>query len=47
MMMLGSTPSGDAYTFKELRGMMEESGFRDAEYHALPMSAETLVTATK
>ena len=47
MMMLGSTPYGDAYTFKELRGMLEESGFRDAEQHALPMSPEALVTGKK
>jgi 2-polyprenyl-3-methyl-5-hydroxy-6-metoxy-1,4-benzoquinol methylase len=47
MMMLGSTPSGDAYTFPELRGMLEESGFRGAAQHALPMSPETLVVASK
>lgn len=47
MMMLGSTPSGDAYTFKDLRSMLAEAGFRDAAQHALPMSPEMLVTATK
>jgi 2-polyprenyl-3-methyl-5-hydroxy-6-metoxy-1,4-benzoquinol methylase len=47
MMMLGSTPSGDAYTFDQLRGMLENAGFRNVAQHALPMSPETLVTATK
>jgi 2-polyprenyl-3-methyl-5-hydroxy-6-metoxy-1,4-benzoquinol methylase len=47
MMMLGSTPSGDAYTFNELRGMLEEAGFRSVEQQPLPMSPETLVAASK
>lgn len=47
MMMLGSTSSGDAHTFKELRGMLEEAGFKDEEQHALPMTSEVLVTAEK
>jgi len=47
MMMLGGTPAGDAYTFNELRGMLGQAGFRGAEQHALPMSPETAVTATK
>jgi 2-polyprenyl-3-methyl-5-hydroxy-6-metoxy-1,4-benzoquinol methylase len=47
MMMLGSTPSGDAYTFTELRGMLEEAGFKGVAQHAIPMSPETLVAASK
>ena len=47
MMMLGSTPSGDAYTFAELRGMLEQAGFSAAAQTALPMSPETLVTARR
>jgi 2-polyprenyl-3-methyl-5-hydroxy-6-metoxy-1,4-benzoquinol methylase len=47
MIMLGSTPSGDAYTFAELRSMLEEAGFSRVEQKAIPMSPETLVSATK
>jgi len=36
MMMLGSTPSGDAYTFRELAGMMQNAGFDRNELHQLP-----------
>lgn len=47
MMMLGSTPAGDAYTFAELRTMLEQAGFSAAAETALPMSPETLVTARR
>jgi 2-polyprenyl-3-methyl-5-hydroxy-6-metoxy-1,4-benzoquinol methylase len=47
LVMLGGTPAGDAYTFRELRGMLEEAGFRDAAQWPLPMSPQTLVTARK
>src|SRR6185295_20161340 len=36
MMMLGSTPSGDAYTFAELDTMMQNAGFDRNELHELP-----------
>ncbi len=35
LMMLGSTPAGDAYTFPELEGMLSEAGFRDNRMHRL------------
>lgn len=46
LVMLATTPSGDAYTFRELRGMLDEAGFRDATEHKL-QGPETVVTATK
>jgi ubiquinone/menaquinone biosynthesis C-methylase UbiE len=44
MMMLGGTPYGDAYTFDQLRHMLESAGFVDVAQTPLPMSPETLVT---
>jgi SAM-dependent methyltransferase len=46
MMMLAGTPSGDAYTFAQLRGMAEDAGFKAVSAHAL-MTPETVVVATK
>ena len=46
LVMLGSTPEGDAYTFSEYRRMLGEAGFRNAELHALPPTAESAVIAT-
>jgi precorrin-6B methylase 2 len=45
LVMLGTTPEGDAYTFAEYRQMLAESGFRDATLHPLPPSAECAVIA--
>jgi 2-polyprenyl-3-methyl-5-hydroxy-6-metoxy-1,4-benzoquinol methylase len=42
MMMLGSTPAGDAYTFRELEQMCTDAGFRDCRGQSLgglPISA--------
>jgi SAM-dependent methyltransferase len=42
MMMLGSTPAGDAYTFPELEAMLREGGFRQSHVHplhGLPLTA--------
>lgn len=36
LMMLASTPSGDAYTFSELEAMFKNAGFARSELHALP-----------
>lgn len=47
LVMLGGTPAGDAYTFRELRGMLEEAGFRDVAQAPLPPSPQTLVIGTK
>ncbi len=44
--MLASTPSGDTYTFAELRGMLAESGFTDATAHPLA-GPQTVVVATR
>jgi len=41
--MLGSTPSGDAYTLKELTAMYEEAGFHTVTGHPIPMSPQTVV----
>ncbi|HEY5055285.1 MAG TPA: class I SAM-dependent methyltransferase [Acidobacteriaceae bacterium] len=43
MTMLGTTPSGDAYTFNELKAMYESAGFRDVTMHPIPMSPQTAV----
>ncbi len=47
LVMLGTTPEGDAYTFAEYRQMLTDAGFRDAESHPLPPTAESAVIATK
>ncbi|HEY6119161.1 MAG TPA: class I SAM-dependent methyltransferase, partial [Pyrinomonadaceae bacterium] len=36
VMMLGSTPAGDAYTFSELERMARNAGFSRSELHPLP-----------
>ncbi len=46
LIMLGTTPEGDAYTFTEYQQMLAESGFSDASQHALPPTAESAVIAT-
>ncbi len=46
MMMLASTPAGDAYTFAELQSMAREAGFKSVTSHALP-TPETVVIAVK
>ncbi|HEX8921305.1 MAG TPA: class I SAM-dependent methyltransferase [Pyrinomonadaceae bacterium] len=47
MMMLGSTPSGDAYTFAELEQMFRNAGFTKSEIHQLPASPQQLVVSSK
>jgi 2-polyprenyl-3-methyl-5-hydroxy-6-metoxy-1,4-benzoquinol methylase len=47
MMMLGSTPSGDAYTFPELEGMLANAGFPRSELHELPPSIQRAVISEK
>jgi ubiquinone/menaquinone biosynthesis C-methylase UbiE len=46
LVMLGTTPEGDAYTFAEYRQMLSDAGFRDATLHPLPPTAESVVIAT-
>jgi 2-polyprenyl-3-methyl-5-hydroxy-6-metoxy-1,4-benzoquinol methylase len=47
LMMLGSTPSGDAYTFKELDQMFHNAGFASSELHALPPTFQSVVISRK
>ena len=47
MMMLGSTESGDAYTFAEYTKMFAKAGFAGSEAHALQKSPGTLIVSTK
>lgn len=47
MMMLGSTPAGDAYTFSELERMFANAGFSRSEIHQLPPTIEQLVISHK
>ncbi|MES2923214.1 MAG: methyltransferase [Verrucomicrobiota bacterium] len=46
LVMLGTTPEGDAYTFAEFRQMLTDAGFRDMALHPLPPTAESAVIAT-
>lgn len=45
LVMLGTTPEGDAYTFGEYQQMLAEAGFRDASLHPLPPTAQSAVIA--
>jgi 2-polyprenyl-3-methyl-5-hydroxy-6-metoxy-1,4-benzoquinol methylase len=47
IMMLGSTPAGDAYTFAELETMFRNAGFARSELHELPPSIERVVISHK
>ena len=47
LVMLGSTPEGDAYTFAEYQEMLREAGFAHADFHPLPPTAQSLVLAEK
>jgi 2-polyprenyl-3-methyl-5-hydroxy-6-metoxy-1,4-benzoquinol methylase len=47
VMMLGSTPSGDAYTFPELERMFRNAGFVRSELHELPPSIQRAVISQK
>ncbi|MGA3187371.1 MAG: class I SAM-dependent methyltransferase [Bryobacteraceae bacterium] len=47
MQMLGSTPSGDAYTLAEYRKMFEKAGFVSSEAHVLQKSPGTLIVSGK
>ena len=46
LVMLGTTPEGDAYTFAEFQKMLDEAGFHNAALHALPPTPESAVIAT-
>ena len=47
MIMLASTPSGDAYTFAELERMAANAGFSKSTVHPLPPTAQTAVISQK
>ncbi len=47
MMMLGTTPSGDTYTFVELERMFGNAGFKHSEFHPLPPSPQQVVISYK
>lgn len=47
MMMLGSTPSGDAYTFAEFDRMFKNAGFKSSELRELPGSPQKLIISHK
>jgi 2-polyprenyl-3-methyl-5-hydroxy-6-metoxy-1,4-benzoquinol methylase len=47
VMMLGSTPSGDAYTFSELERMFANAGFARSEIHELPPTIQQAVISQK
>jgi ubiquinone/menaquinone biosynthesis C-methylase UbiE len=44
LMMLGSTASGDAYTFSELDRMFRNAGFSSSQAHALPGPEKVIVS---
>lgn len=45
LVMLGTTPEGDAYTFGEYQQMLAEAGFSNPEVHPLPPTVQSAVTA--
>jgi precorrin-6B methylase 2 len=47
LMMLGTTPSGDAYTFSEYQRMFSSAGFGRTELHPLPPTLQQAVVAYK
>jgi SAM-dependent methyltransferase len=47
VMMLASTPAGDAYTFRDLERMCAASGFSRSEIHPVPASVESAVISYK
>lgn len=47
LVMLGSTPSGDAYTFAELERMATGAGFSHSEIHPLPPTFQQIVVSAK
>jgi 2-polyprenyl-3-methyl-5-hydroxy-6-metoxy-1,4-benzoquinol methylase len=47
LVMLGTTPEGDAYTFAEYRAMLLDAGFHNASLYPLEPTAESAVIAMK
>jgi hypothetical protein len=44
--MLGTTPSGDAYTFREYERMFKNAGFARNELHELPATVQRAVISS-
>lgn len=47
MIMLGSTPSGDAYTFSEYQRMFGNAGFASSALRALPPTLQSVIVSSK
>ncbi len=47
LIMLATTPEGDAYTLKEYHQMFRNAGFSKTEQHALPGSMEQVLVSYK
>lgn len=47
LVMLATTPAGDAYTFHELDAMFKNAGFGNSEIHAVPNSKEHVIVTHK
>ncbi len=47
LIMLATTPEGDAYTFKEYEQMFRTAGFSRTELHSLPGSVEQMLVSSK
>ena len=47
MMMLGTTPEGDVYTFEEIKQMFSNCGFKNSELHSLSPVLEKAVISYK
>jgi ubiquinone/menaquinone biosynthesis C-methylase UbiE len=47
MMMLGTTPAGDAYTFAEYQEMFRNAGFASSELHLLAKAPQSVILSRK
>jgi predicted nicotinamide N-methyase len=47
LVMLATTPAGDAYTFQELNRMFNNAGFGNSDIHAVPNSKEHVIITRK
>ncbi len=47
MMMLGTTPAGDAYTFADYETMFRSAGYASSALHVLKMGAEAVIVSRK
>ena len=47
LVMLGSTPKGDAYTFREFEEMFRDAGFSRSELHQIPPAPQQVIISYK